>query len=517
MSYIEGVSRNQRMLFPDAIDEYIDEDNPVRFIDAFVDSLDLKGLGFTRAETEPTGRPPYDPTDLLKLYIYGYLNRARSSRRLEAETRRNVEVMWLLRRLTPDFKTIADFRKDNKKAIKKVFKEFVLLCKRLNLFGGELVAIDGCKIKAVNSKKRTFNRRKLKRSIEYIEKQIDEYIRELEKNDTENKTQNKPPKDIKDKINMLKDRKKDYSKLLKELKESGEHQISLTDPDSRLMVSNQSADVCYNVQVSTDKKHKLILDYEVTNKVTDLEQLSGMAKRAKDILGLERVEVTADKGYYNSSELKKCVDSGIVPYVPKTSPNVKKKTEVPKPEFCRDKFAYNPKKDVYVCPDGEELSFWKKVIKDGKVMKAYRSTYCKKCALNKECTKNPAGRIIFRWIYEDILEDMEERINKEKWKVKIRQCLIEHVFGTMKRNFNQGYFLTRGKDNVSGEMGLTALAYNIRRVMNILGVKKLIAIAQAMKEGKENIITGIISILRYIAKKLEFLTFLSLGIEYNGI
>jgi len=208
MSYIEGVSRNQRMLFPDAIDEYIDEDNPVRFIDAFVDSLDLKGLGFTRAETEPTGRPPYDPTDLLKLYIYGYLNRARSSRRLEAETRRNVEVMWLLRRLTPDFKTIADFRKDNKKAIKKVFKEFVLLCKRLNLFGGELVAIDGCKIKAVNSKKRTFNRRKLKRSIEYIEKQIDEYIRELEKNDTENKTQNKPPKDIKDKINMLKDRKK---------------------------------------------------------------------------------------------------------------------------------------------------------------------------------------------------------------------------------------------------------------------------------------------------------------------
>lgn len=517
MSYVEGVSRNQRMLFPDAIDEYIDEDNPVRFIDAFVDSLDLKELGFTHAEVEPTGRPPYDPSDLLKLYIYGYLNRTRTSRRLEAETKRNVEVMWLLRKLTPDFKTIADFRKDNKKVIKKVFKEFVLLCKRLNLFSGELIAIDGCKVKAVNSKKRNFNRKKLKRSIKYIEKQIDEYICELDKNDAKENTPIKSSKDLKEKIIILKDRKKDYLKLSKELEESEENQISLTDPESRLMVSNQSADVCYNVQVSTDKKHKLILDYEVTNKVTDLKELSGMSKRARDILGLERIEVTADKGYYDSSEIKKCVDSGIIPYVPEISPNVKKKTEVPKPEFCRDKFFYNAKKDVYICPGGEELLFWKKVIKDGKGMKAYRSTYCKRCALNKECTKNPAGRIIFRWIYEEILDDMRERINKEKWKVKIRQCLIEHVFGTIKRNFNQEYFLTRGKDNVSGEMGLTALAYNIRRVINILGAKRLIAIAQAMKAGKENIIADIIFVFRYITKKLEILAFCLLKVKYNII
>jgi transposase len=509
MSYIEGISRNQRMLFPDAVDEYIDEDNPVRFIDVFVDRLDLKELGFTHAEVEPTGRPPYDPADLLKLYIYGYLNRTRTTRKLEAESRRNVEVMWLLRKLTPDFKTIADFRRDNKQTIKKVFKEFVFLCKRLNLFSGELVAIDGCKIKAVNSKKRNFNRKKLKRSIKYIEEQIDEYLCELDKNDAEEKENAlKSSNDLKEKISILKDRKKDYLKLLKELEDSGENQISLTDSESRLMINNQSADICYNVQVSTDEKHKLIIDYEVTNEVTDLKQLSTMSKRARDILGLERIEVTADKGYYDSSELKECIDKGIVPYVPERSPNVTKKGDVPKPDFYRDKFIYDAKKDVYICPCGKELPFRKKVIKDGKVMKAYRSSYCRYCVSNKECTKNPEGRIIFRWIYEEILDDMRERINKEKWKVKIRQCLIEHVFGTIKRNFNQEYFLTRGKDNVSGEMGLTALAYNMRRVLNIIGAKRLITIAKAIEKR---------SIFVYVVKKLEFMSFCWLKVKYSRI
>lgn len=519
MSYIEGVFRNQGMLFPDTVDEYIDEDNPVRFIDVFIDSLDLKALGFTHAEVEPTGRPPYNPADLLKLYIYGYLNRVRTSRRLEAETRRNVEVMWLLKKLTPDFKTISDFRKDNRKAIKRVFKEFILLCKRLNLFSGELVAIDGCKIKAVNSKKRNFNKKKLRRSIDYLERKIDEYIEELDKNDAK-ESKNKPinsSKNLKEKINIFKDRKEKYLSLLKDLEESGEEQISLTDPESRLMVNDRSADVCYNVQIATDNKHKLILDYEVTNEGIDFKHLSGMSKLAKETLGLEKIEVTADKGYYDSLEIKKSVDQGIIPYIPERESTVSKKIDIPRPEFYKNKFIYDAEKDIYVCPCGEELSFKRKAIINGRVMKLYKSSSCFNCLSKGKCTRNPRGKIIYRWIHEEILEEMKERIRKEKWKVKIRQLLIEHVFGTIKRNFEQGYFLTKGKENVSGEMGLTALAYDIKRVLNIIGVKRLIAVVKAMEKGKENIAEGIISIFRFILKKLGILSFSLLKIKYKRI
>ena len=427
--------------------------------------------------------------------------------------------MWLLKKLTPDFKTISDFRKDNKKAIKKVFKEFILLCKRLNLFSGELIAIDGCKIKAVNSKKRNFNKKKLKRGIDYLDRKIDEYIEELDKNDAEeNKNKSiKSSKDLKEKINMFKDRKEKYLSLLRNLEERGEEQISLTDPDSRLMVNNQIADVCYNVQVTTDKKHKLISDYEVTNEGIDFKQLSKMSKRAKEILGLERIEVTADKGYYDSLEIKKSVNQGIIPYIPERESTVSKKIDIPKPEFYKNRFIYDRKKDVYVCPCGRELSFKRKAIFHGRVMKLYMSRACFNCPSKGECTRNPRGKIIYRWIHEEILEDMQERISKEKWKVAFRQLLIEHVFGTIKRNFEQGYFLTKGKDNVSGEMGLTALAYDIKRVLNITGVKRLIAVVKAMEKGKENIAEGIISIFSFIVKKLEILSFSLLKIKYKRI
>jgi len=475
MAYIEGVARNQVMLFPDIIDDYIRDDNPVQFIDAFVDSLDLAELGFSHAAPEPTGRPPYNPRDLLKLYIYGYLNRIRSSRSLEKETQRNVELMWLLRKLTPDFKTIADFRKDNKEAIKAVCRKFILLCKRLNLFGGELIAIDGSKFKAVNSKKRNFNETKLRRKIKEIEEKIDAYLSELEENDKEEASMPQvSAEELKEKIKLLKERKAKYHGLLKELKENNETQISLTDPDSRAMVNNQRIEVCYNVQTTVDEKHKVILDYEVTNAVKDNAQLSKMSKRAKDILEVEKIDVSADTGYYDAIEIKECVDNGIIPYIPEPSPTVSKKVNVPESGFYKDKFKYDAARDVYICPVGNELTFKNKAIHHGKTMKLYKSKRCLDCWVRSKCTRNPKGRIIYRWEHEEILEDMKRRIRLNKERVRRRQWLIEHIFGTMKRNFNQGYFLMKGIDKVGVEMSLTVLAYNIKRVINIIGLTKLI-------------------------------------------
>ncbi len=317
MSYIEGVARNQLILFPESIDDYIEEDNPIQFIDAFVDNLDLQELGFRYLPPETIGQPPYNPADMLKLYIYGYLNRVRSNRCLEKETHRNIELMWLLKKLSPDFKTIADFRKDNKKAIKKVCQEFTLLCKRLDLFGGELVAIDGSKFKAVNSKKRNFNEAKLEKAIKEIDEKVDDYLAELEDNDQEEAHVSRPDaEDIRARVMMLKERGRKYRELLARLKESSETQISLTDPDSRAMLNNQRVEVCYNVQTTVDSRHKLIIDHEVTNKATDHDQLSQMSKRAKEILGVDELEVLADKGYYDAKEIKECVENGITPYIP---------------------------------------------------------------------------------------------------------------------------------------------------------------------------------------------------------
>jgi len=319
MEYIQGTDRRQEILFPEIIDDYIEEGNPVQFIEAFVNSLNLKELGFKHAELNSTGRPPYDPADLLKLYIYGYLNRIRSSRLLEKECRRNVEVMWLLKKLAPDFKTIADFRKDNRDAIKRVFKEFVFLCKKLDLFGGELVAIDGSKFKAVNSKKRNFNDAKLKKKLKDIEEKIEQYLEEIEENDNSEAHDRLPDKkELNGKIELLKERKEEYQELSKKLKESGKTQISLTDPDSRAMLNNQKIEVCYNVQIAVDEKNKLILDYEVTNAVEDSDQLSEMSKRA-NILEVEELKVTADSSYYNPEEIETfyyfLVNSGLIYYI----------------------------------------------------------------------------------------------------------------------------------------------------------------------------------------------------------
>lgn len=474
MKYIEGVPRQQAILFPETIDDYIEENNPVQFVDAFVDSLDLEQMGFNHTQTQGAGRPPYHPADMLKLYLWGYTNRIRSSRNLEKETHRNIEVMWLMQKLTPDFKTIADFRKDNKDYLKKVYMEFTLLCKRLELFGGELVSIDSSKFRAVNCKKRNFNREKLEKRIREIEEEIDKYFKELEENDEKESSVNDlSAEELKKKIEWLREHGEEYKGLLQRLIKSGESQISLTDPDSRAMMNNQRVEVCYNVQTTVDSKYKLILDHEVINDGTDQNQLSEMAKRAKEILEVEKLEVLADKGYYDSEQIKECVENGIIPYIPEKTPA--HRSDIPRPPYYENKFRYDREKDIYICPEGSELIFRRESEVQEKVMRIYQGEGCENCSSKSICSSNPRGRIISRWEHEEILEDMRDRVERNKKKVKMRQFLSEHPFGTIKRGFNQGYLLLKRLPKVKAEVSLTMLAYNMKRVINILGVGTLVA------------------------------------------
>ena len=348
--HIQGFSREQVVFLPDRLDDYVGEENPVRFIDAFVDSLDLERLGFERVEPEETGRPPYDPSDLLKLYLYGYLNHARSSRKLERECERNVEVMWLMKRLTPDFKTIADFRKDNVDCIKPVFKEFVYLCRSLDLFGAELVAIDGSKFKAVNSTKRNLSEKTLPERLKRLEQRIEEYLKEMEENDgaddgeERGEIDNSKVEKLKEKLAKLEEKKQEYVQAQTLMKETGQREVSLTDPDSRLMMAgSQKLDVCYNAESAVDSKNHLVVDYDVTNEANDRYQLASMAKEAMETLEVEKLDVTADKGFCTGSELEECEENGITTYdsIPdETMPN--KKLGVPEPEFYSQRFLYDP-------------------------------------------------------------------------------------------------------------------------------------------------------------------------------
>ena len=472
MPHIQGVQRDAVLLFPPSLDEYITDDNPVRFIDAFVDQLDLQELGFLRAVAAPLGRPAYHPRDLLKLYIYGYLNRLRSSRLLERETRRNVELMWLLKKLTPDFKTIADFRKDNLAPIQKVCREFTLLCKALDLFGGELVAVDGSKFKAVNNRKRNFTAEKLKKALEHIDAKIAEYLQALDTADTETPTRpDLTATELHQRIAQFRERKQQYQEVQQVLVASGESQISLTDPDSRSMPVAQGVDVCYNVEVVVDKKHKLIVTHEVTTAVTDKDQLAPMAKAAKQVLGVEELDAVADKGFYHGEQVKRCDEANIQAYIPQphTSRNQQKGL------FTKDDFRYDTEQDSYWCPQGEELTFRFETEEKGRATRYYATSACGGCPIKARCTENKGGRRITRWADEHVVEAMAERVRAHPEIMKQRKELIEHVFGTMKRSMDQGYFLLRTRKKVAAEMSLTVLAYNLKRVITIMGVAGLIA------------------------------------------
>jgi len=472
MPHIHGAPRDQVLLFPPSLDEYITDDNPVRFIDAFVDQLDLHQLGFSRAVASPLGRPAYHPADLLKLYIYGYLNRLRSSRLLERETRRNLELMWLLKKLTPDFKTIADFRKDNLQPIQKVCRTFTLLCKELQLFGGELVAIDGSKFKAVNNRKRNFTDEKLTKALRHIDQKIAEYLQALDTADTDSPTRRDlSAAELQERIEQFRERKQHYQQLQQTLAASGESQISLTDPDSRSMPVTQGVDVCYNVEVVVDSKHKLIVTHFLTTDVSDQEQLAPMAKQAKTVLGVEEVDALADKGFYNGEQVKQCDAAAIHAYIakPHTSRNQHKGL------FTKDDFRYDKERDSYWCPQGAELTFRFETEEKGRATRYYATSACGGCPIKAQCTENKGGRRITRWADEHLLETMAERVRAHPEIMKVRKEIIEHVFGTMKRSMDQGYFLLRTRKKVAAEMSLTVLAYNLKRVIKILGVKGLIA------------------------------------------
>lgn len=470
MSYIKGEERNLTILFPESIDDYISDNNSVRVIDEYVEQLDMGGLGFNKAVCPSIGRPPYDPKDMLKLYLYGYLNRIRSSRRLEHEATRNIEVIWLLKKLKPDFKTIADFRKDNKSAMKKVFRAFTKLCDEWDLFGKELVAIDGSKFRACNSKRNNYSAKKLDRHIKYIDEKIDIYMQELDKSDQSEACDKKPSaEEIQKRLQELKSRKQKYETYQKQLEKSGKNEISTTDPDARLMANNNNnVDVSYNVQTTVDSKHKLIADFKVSQKPNDLGELDNMALRAKKLFGGKDFEALADKGYYKAEDLKKCTENGITPYVTKQIYS----NGTGDKDFYTDRFHYDKGKNAYICPAGKELSYYRqRTQKDKGIIGCDYRNYeaCKDCEYKERCTKSEKGRSIYRHVDQDFLDtiDLQTQLNMDKYK--LRQMIVEHPFGTIKRGWGAYYFLTRRKLSVNAEISLSFLAYNLRRVMNILG------------------------------------------------
>lgn len=468
MGYVAGESREQVVMFPEVMDDYVGTDNQVRFIEAFVKQLELGALGFSKAEPEERGRPAYDPRDLLKLYIYGYVNEIRSSRKLERETNRNVELMWLMRKLTPDHKTIADFRKDNSKVLREVFRGFTRLCKQLGLYGSELVGIDGSKFRAVNGKDRNFSEEKLNHRLQWVEEKIEKYLRALQEGDAAEA--NQPvltAEELRAKIEKLQTRQREYKELKKRLAESGEKQISLSDPEARLMKGRQGQHVSYNVQIAVDSKHKLVAAFAVSNEENDLNCLAAVAQSAQQELGVAELQVCADRGYYNAAEIKECEEAKIEVYM-----------ERPRPKqiagiFPLQRFAYDGSKDEYECPAGKRLSF--RVLDKAKQVRCYWTDACQSCPLKSQCTTGKGPRRVKRPVGQDAADRMLARVRQRPDLLKLRKELVEHPFGTIKRWMRQDHFLMRGSEKVSGESSLTFLAYNLKRAINLVGVAKLIA------------------------------------------
>jgi len=485
MEFIRGEDREQAILFPDSIDDYIEENNTVRVIEAFINSLDLREMEFKRYEPAETGRPAYNPKDMLKLYVYGYMNRIRSSRRLENESKRNLEVMWLLQKLTPDHKTIANFRKDNKKEIKNVFRSFVRLCVKLDLYGKELVAVDGSKFKAVNSRDRNFTKDKLKDRLARIDERIEAYMNELEKADKEEDAAagGKTAAEISGIIKGLKERKETYQAITEEMEKAGETQKSLTDADSRLMLSHGKMDVCYNVQTAVDAKNKLIVDFEVTNNATDVNQLTFMAEKAMEILEVERLAVVADKGYDSASDIAAAVLKGVDVHVAGSDIQIcvpaqeVERTEITSHQGGR--CIYLKDRNIALCPMGKTLypQYYKKT---GSKAVFGNVSACKQCACR--CTEEKGvHRCQFFMKESEFSKDYRDNdltvkqihVKARKEITAQRKCVVEHQFGTIKRNMDAGYCLLKGKIKVTAEFSLVYLAYNLKRVINILGCKEL--------------------------------------------
>jgi len=472
MGYIKGSARGQHLLFPSTIDEYIDEANPVRAIGAFLGALDFVELGFMRGEAAETGRPGYDPRLLMGLFIWGHMNRVRSSRGLERECGRNLEAIWLMENLRPDFKTIADFRKDNGEPIKQVMVKFRLWCQAEELFGREVVAIDGSKFKAANNSERNFTQKKLAKLIKRERTQVDEYLKAVAEADEQEVAEPQlSAEQLREKLKGIKEKLAGHEEMLQEMKGSEVSQVSVTDADARLMKTSKGSDVSYNVQMVIDSKHKLIAACEVTNDGNDLGQLANMAQQGKEALGVDKLTVLADGGYFDGDTIKECEDAGITTYLPLPQSSAAQRRGL----FPAEQFIYDEARDLFVCPQGEELTY--RGLGKGsnkKEYRLYRTHACGGCPLRTQCTTAKLGRQLRRWVNQDVLERLKERIRGQPELLKERKKLAEHPFGTIKRKMDQGYFLTKGIKKVTTEISLTILSYNLKRVINILGVEKLI-------------------------------------------
>lgn len=501
--FVKGIDRNQ-IGFMSSYEDMVDEDNPVRVIDAFVDSLDMKELGFHHSETKQTGRKPYNPSDLLKIYLYGYFNGIRSSRKLAKECLRNIEMIWLINGLNPDFRTISDFRKEHIHLVKNIFKQFSMLCNELGLYGKEIVAIDGSKFRASNARRKNYTKGKILKQIKHFEEVAQKYLDILEQSDqreTSDKSIKFSKEEIAVKIKNAQNRIAELTKLSEQVALEGE--ISQTDPDSRHMnVSNNGTDIAHNVQIAVDSKHHLVVVVDVTSNAADQGQLYNMAKQAKEELAVNEITVLADKGYGTGEELRKCEQDKITPVVSLQSHG----THTGNPNYQKDKFKYDKEQDIYICPQGQTLypqanGFYG------------NSKACKSCLLKNECTKSKRGRRIQRGEYQKELDRAKERLDKNLDLYKQRQMIVEHPYGTIKRSLGYTYFLLRRNEKVKGESYMHFLIYNMKRVINIIGTKKVIA---AIMENKAVINASIKAISHYFYRLLRYELVLNVKMK-NGV
>lgn len=468
--FIEGEDRNQVTMLPECLEDYVDQDNPVRVVDVFVDQLDLRGLGFASVEPAETGRPSYHPAVLLKIYIYGYLNRIQSSRRLEREAQRNLELMWLSGRLMPDFKTIANFRKDNGSAIRNVCRQFIVLCRKLNLFSQAIVAIDGSKFKAVNNRDRNFTSAKMKRRMAKIEESIERYLAAMDTADrAEPEVARLKKGHLQDKIAALKEQMHQLKQLEAQMLASPDQQLSLTDPDARSMKSRDGGIVGYNVQVAVDAQHHLIVAHEVITEGVDRDQLAPMAEQAREATGLKDLTVVADRGYFKSDQILNCDQVDITPIVPKTLTS----NSLAEGRFDKQDFIYIASDDQYRCPAGQRAIKRFTTIEAGMTLDVYWSSACPRCPIKARCTPTQYRRIR-RWKHEALLEAMQERLDRQPEMMRVRRQTVEHPFATIKHWMGWTHFLTKTLARVRTEMSLHVLAYNLKRVMRILGIGALI-------------------------------------------
>jgi transposase len=477
--FIEGIARDRVTLLPECLDDYVDADNPVRVVDAFVDMLDLDLLGFD-VEPEAMGRPGYHPGVMLRIYLYGYLNQVQSSRRLERECGRNLELIWLTGRLKPDFKTIADFRKNNGPAIRKVCQQFVALCRDIKLLDSDIVAIDGSRFKAVNAKAKNYTRGKLRQKLGEIDRAIELYLRDLDRADEAlARTGSTVPTSqivrTSRKLAHLQQEKQRYRSIEQRMDETGETQVSLSDPDAKSMATTARMPrvVGYNVQTVVEARHHLIVTHEVTTLGYDRDALSKMATAALDVMETDEIEAIADKGYFKSEEILACEEAGITATVAKPLTS----GSSAKGKFDRADFVYDADRDVYVCPAGEHLIYRFTNKEAGKTLRSYWSSFCEGCVIKDKCTDSKERRIR-RWEHEDVLDRMQQRIDDDPSKLALRSMTVEHPFGTIKSWMGNTHFKMRRLKNVATEMALHVLAYNMTRVMNIMSVPALI---QAMR------------------------------------